>query len=224
MIHAALGFILLNSDFIDRVNNHMEPREVEEFNGTYWQSQAWLRRLDGNATPGGVLLLGDSHLQSLDLAGMGRHVLNYAVSGETTARLLERIGDWRAPKISRVVFLAVGINDFSFRDHDEIVANYTRVLSHIPDDKSLVLGLVFPVDERVQSRTTNQDIAALNDAILGLCAERRKCRTVDASSALTDETGNLRGEYHSGDGLHLSAAGYAIWREALRPAFEAITG
>ena len=82
-----------------------------------------------------------------------------------------------------------------------------------PDTK-IILGSAFPVAENmdvsrysVDVKTLNQYIDIINSWTQKLCAEEN-CKYLDTSEILKDENNNLKLEYQSGDGYHLTKEAY----------------
>lgn len=222
-LHLGLGVVLAKSNFIDEVKRKAGFKPAsQEFDSVFRQSQHWWVRLDEITEPNSILLLGDSQLLGLNLKNLPKDVMNFGVSGDTTERLVRRLPSINSVNTASAVFLSVGINDLVFRDVEETIEKYREVLEFIPVDMPLAMSTVFPIDESLEDRTTNDVIRRLNDAIRALCNNRDACQLVDVTKSMTDAQGQLNAEYHTGDGLHLSKAGYAIWREAIRPVMEGL--
>jgi hypothetical protein len=124
-----------------------------EFGSAYRQTDDMLRRLDNAARPGGVVFLGDSHLRSLDQGAVAPRPINFAVPGDTTARVLERMKSYRSLASARAVVLQVGRNDLIFRDVAETEKNYAEILRLIPASIPVLATAVLPVLEELADAT-----------------------------------------------------------------------
>ena len=67
-------------------------------------------------------------------------------------------------------------------------------------------------------------IQPLNRELEARVRNRLGSRWVDAGPRLADAAGQLRAEFHDGDGLHLNSAGNAVWIAELRAALAAAAG
>ncbi|OPZ27957.1 MAG: GDSL-like Lipase/Acylhydrolase [Lentisphaerae bacterium ADurb.BinA184] len=56
-----------------------------------------------------------------------------------------------------------------------------------------------------------------NDLIAARCADDKRLTFVDVASGMLNEDGTPRHELFKEDGLHMTGAGYVVWRDALRP-------
>jgi lysophospholipase L1-like esterase len=212
-LHLAIGVLVTKTDFLTRLNHRLvEAAGTAEFDDSYRRWATAFARSDAYARPGALVFLGDSIMRDLDTSSIARHTLNMAIPGETTARLLDRVQDYRSVKTARGVVIGVGVNDLYYRSIPETVANYRKIIAEVPESTPLIVMAPLPVDERAEHTFRNDDIRRLSRAIAAACGERRGCHFVDPSPRLIDDTGNLAAEKHDGDGIHLSNVGHdAYW-------------
>jgi lysophospholipase L1-like esterase len=173
--------------------------------------------------PGHVVLLGDSSTEF----GLwqewfsGQPVLNRGIGGETSADLLRRLDS--AVHQPAGVFLLIGTNDLTAGvPLQDITGNVRTLLDEIErraPGTPVVVQSVMPRTARFRD-----DIRLLNEAYRGLVdSATAEVQYLDLWPALADEQGLLRSEF-TGDGLHLTGAGYAAWVDVLRPHVTRVVG
>jgi lysophospholipase L1-like esterase len=217
-LHALLGFAILLPERMRSALGLDDPSRPSEF----WQDMvASQQRIDTQAA-GSVVILGDSLVQALNVNRLMPGVVNYGIAGDTIDGVIRRLPAYRSLSQARAIILAVGINDLVEHDAEAAASSYGRLLALLPDGVPVITSAVLPLDEpHLHLRgafRSNSEIKRLNAAIAVACAARAGCSYVDAGPALVEASGNLRAEFHEGDGLHLTAAGYAPWIAALRAA------
>ena len=173
---------------------------------------------DAVAPEGAVVLLGDSIIEGLAASAVAPGALNFGISGDASRDLLKRLGRYSSLAKARAIFLEIGINDLLHVTHDDVIANYGRILAALPRQPRLYLIGILPIDEKAfvaayGDLATNAEIARINIAVRELCRQRGNCVPLQPFGA-----GGLPPEYHIGDGLHLSEAGYKALTAALRAA------
>ncbi|MEW6714641.1 MAG: GDSL-type esterase/lipase family protein [Nitrospirota bacterium] len=177
--------------------------------------------IDKNVPADSVIFIGDSHIQMLTVSAVADKPVNYGISGDTTAGILQRLPLYDSIRRSRAVVIAAGHNDIAQRaNKGEIIRNYKLILEKIPADIPLFFNAVFPVDERAGTKFTgiNSEIKSLNTLSERLCGEFHNCHFLNVREKLADETGNLAVNYHDGKGIHLNANGYSVWIGYLKEA------
>jgi lysophospholipase L1-like esterase len=164
-----------------------------------------------------IVMLGDSITEAApwdELTGC-RSMLNRGIGGDTTAGVLARLDD--VVKLRpRAIFLLIGVNDIALGvPREQTLDNYRRILDRL-DAASVrtFVAYVLPVARSYAKWRNNDGITALNAAIAGLVAGRARTTAIDLRPLVSGSDGFLR-EDLSYDGLHLSAEGYAIWRDAI---------
>jgi GDSL-like Lipase/Acylhydrolase family len=182
-----------------------------------WQSP-WFRMRYGiiSAFPvyADVVMLGDSLTEGADWRAIlpGIDVTNQGIVGDTMVGLLLRL-DLAERTDPRVVALMIGLNDLlSHQPVDEVYARYAKAIAELASPRRCII---------VQSTLLTRRDAALNAAISDLdqrlaqaCADG-KCSFVDLNAVLGPE-GELAADA-TVDGIHLTARGYTLWRDALLP-------
>ncbi len=180
------------------------------------------RYADASAPEGAVIFIGDSITQGLSLAAVTPLGVNYGIGSDTTEGVLLRLPAYRSLERASTVVLAIGVNDLSRRSNEAILVNFQKIIAALPPGPRLLLSAILPLDESVSRRNRGcnaERIIPLNRALAALAqAEPQRITFLNAGPSLVDEVGNLRSEYHVGDGVHLSPEGYAIWISHLREA------
>ena len=232
LVHALLAGLLLRTDALERIGRRLgHPPPEPEITALYREMVAYHARGDAGVPDGAVIVLGDSHVQGLAVTAIAPGAVNYGIGMDTTWGLLQRLPQ-HAGSLgrARAIVLAIGVNDLlrTGRDDAAIRQLRARLVAALPADVPLLIGALLPVDaSRLrQPAGLNARIDALN-ATLAADAEAwrrqgRRVAVVDAGPALRDATGGLAPAWHLGDGLHLNAAGNAIWAAALRRGLDAL--
>jgi lysophospholipase L1-like esterase len=181
---------------------------------------------DAAARParGGVLFLGSSSIRMwTDLARdfPGHNVVNRGFGGSTipdSVRYFDRIVVPHAPKT--IVFYA-GDNDLEAgHTPEEVLSDFealvTKVHFRLPGTRVLFVAI-----KPSPSRWRLIDgIRAANALVHNYVATDRRLGYVDIFSAMLGPDGKPRPELYREDGLHMTRAGYDIWRAAVAKAMK----
>ena len=163
-----------------------------------------------------VVMLGDSLTQRGEWWELlGRPVANRGISSDTVADVAARLDDVEALE-PRVLFLLVGVNDLARGvTPDELAPRHAALVAELrrrlPRARIVVESLLPIRDELVEGRTTGA-IRRTNE----LLRPAAGADWLDLTAVLADASGELDARY-SFDGIHLTAAGYRVWADALRP-------
>lgn len=159
------------------------------------------------------LLLGDSQLQAFPADLLRGKVVNFAIGGEATNRLADRLGHYSLLRTAKTIVLASGSNDLrEGRDVDAVLAAWQRALTRIPPESTLICVGVFP--RRLWHPAEHERRTTLNQRIEQACAARA-ARFIDPYALLTDGQRLLRAEFDDGDGMHLTGTAYQRLAQAL---------
>ncbi len=166
-----------------------------------------------------VAMVGDSHVQLGDWPRLlGREgVAQHGIGGQTSGQVLARIGPIAAAR-PRVLVLVVGSNDvLQGRSTADTLRDVGALLDAIaaasPETRTIVTS-VLPLDAaRLRVRVQPRQIDRLN-ADLHALIESRGARWLDLHPLVRGPEGGFIPAMTS-DGLHLSAAGYRVWADAL---------
>jgi lysophospholipase L1-like esterase len=214
-IHLVVAVALIKTDFIDKVKMKLGFRvEQPELSNFYYHMVGYHKRVDGNVPDGAVLCIGDSFIQSLAVTAVSPFAVNYGIGSDTTVGVLERLHVYQSIKRASKIIIAIGGNDLTRRDLDDIIVNYKKILDFMPEHTEIFVNTMHPVDETCHHSEgrTNERIARLNSKLNVLCKNYSNVTCFEIADQLQDKmSGNLLARYHVGDGLHLSQAGYQIW-------------
>ena len=140
--------------------------------------------------------------------------INRGVGGETVAQVMARLDE--AIVAPRAISLLIGTNDLhglgKSRRVDDIAEQMRALVTAIGEragSAPLFINSVLPRSAHFRDR-----ILALNGHYQRIAAEAG-ATYLDIWPALADANGAIRAEC-TGDGLHLSGAGYKAWTDALR--------
>lgn len=148
-------------------------------------------------------------------------VLNRGIGGDCVAGMTARLGAIVAGK-PRAIFLMAGVNDliFSKITPEALLGQYERLLDAIraaSPRTTVFIQSLLPLDEAQNEEYfagKNARIEAFN-ALLRETARRRGLDYIDVWSRIVCDE-KMPAEY-TVDGIHLNAAGYAVWSDVLRP-------
>ncbi|WP_319587292.1 GDSL-type esterase/lipase family protein [uncultured Desulfobulbus sp.] len=220
-LHLLLILMLVKSDFITRVGyrfgfiRHNDPEITQH----YEQTIKFYERIDANVPNGTAIFLGDSSIQGLCVSAVVNPSVNFGIGTDTTIGLLKRLPKYQSLKRASMCVIAIGGNDIKRRDNEEILKNYSAILQAVPPHLPVVFSAVVSIDEHVRDDLIgkNRRILELNNGLETICkAQGPKCTFVDPNQKLVDASGNLRKEYHEGDGVHLNGVGNSIWIQELK--------
>lgn len=179
------------------------------------------------ADQGGIVFLGDSLTDFFRLGDYFPDVETYnrGIAGNTTLQVLERIDDVIALK-PRVLFLQIGVNDIlrlsrKVASPQNLTDRIFEIAAAFPETKVYISSL-YPINRKrsivskiICFRANNKRIMAVNQALATQC-EERGYTYIDMYPRLLDEKGNMKRAYTL-EGLHLTAEGYCIVADTLRP-------
>ena len=186
-------------------------------------SAAWKDKkaaMDRHSDTATIIFLGNSLTEWFDLSVFGKkNILNFGIAGDFSAGVLQRLDPVIRLRPSKV-FIEIGINDIvQHISVAEIAGNYRSIISQIREGSPATRLFVqsnLPVSfERGWINTpdhVNEQVVLLNRELEKICAETG-CTYIDLYS-LFEEKGRLPAAY-TYDGVHLNAAGYALWKSAV---------
>ncbi len=192
------------------------------------------------------ILAGDSLSLWFPAESLPSHItwLNQGISGETSYGLLRRV-KWLDRTQPKTIFIMIGINDLIRGiQGDTILENQREIVRHLktahPTAKIVIQSILPHGGERASERylnsvkdnpaadeqpiplwvkripeISNASIQRLNQR-LALVAREEQVQFLDLHGQFANDEGNLRDDLTT-DGLHLSPAGYALWRSHLSP-------
>jgi lysophospholipase L1-like esterase len=164
----------------------------------------------------------------------GWNAANFGWGADTVQNVLWRVSNGELDGVNpKVIVLLAGTNNVGNAPRDGVDAATADVVVRGIDaivsvmrakapDATIVLTGVTPRRDRNGGTTLMPTIDAINGRLQSL-ADGRRIRYVDINGRLASRDGVLV-DGVTVDGLHLSAAGYQIWADALKPIFTALLG
>ncbi|MBN1295112.1 MAG: hypothetical protein JXB48_24980 [Candidatus Latescibacteria bacterium] len=194
-----------------------QPDSFTSF-GAYWHHRASQFRTLPNPEHE-ICFLGDSITDGCEwseLTGCLR-VTNRGIGGDTAWGVLTRLDEVTEGKPEKV-FLMIGTNDLArgktpTEVHDKIAEIISTIQRDSPET-TIYLQSVFPTNEDLGTKYSNDNINPLNDMLKKL-ASVKGVTWVDVASVLKDENGKLKRELTM-DGLHLNGQAYYLWYSVIR--------
>lgn len=218
-VHSLLVLALIHTDLAYRIDRklglgYLQPPELTSF---YHNMLGSHLSLDGTVSSGSILFFGDSITQGLNVSGFKRPAINYGIGMDTSWGLLERLPKYASQQQASAIVIAIGINDLlrTKRSNQEVIHNYQRIFTYLPTEVPVFIQAILPVDEQHTQLGLNARILKLNTSLQKL-AQQHQFIFIDLHHQLVNSQGNLRAEFHTGDGLHLSPAAYRLWIELLQ--------
>ncbi|PWQ97329.1 GDSL-type esterase/lipase family protein [Leucothrix arctica] len=222
-IHAIAILAVLETDLAYRIDRKLGLGLItsKELTSFYTNMVGSQEQLDGSVKTGSVIFLGDSITQGLNVAAITHPAINYGIGMDTTYGLINRLPKYQSLSRASHIIVAIGINDLirTHRNNDEILDNFSHIFKLLPVGIPVTVQAILPVDERVTTQGFNLRVDQINQA-LALLAKSHGARFLDMSHLLINDQGNLKTEYHVGDGLHLSTSAYQVWIDTLKPYFK----
>ncbi len=166
---------------------------------------------DGHIPDGSVLFIGDSFVQGLCVQAVTHKGVNLGIGTDTVSGVAHRLPLYKSLKSASAIVLAIGVNDLSRRSDHVIIDAYRLILAEVPQHVPIVISGILPVDESAYGRKRNERIKKLNGELKNVCSSTQNCHFIDSGDQLKDLNGNLKAEYHTGDGMHLNTNGYRVW-------------
>ena len=178
---------------------------------------------------GQIVFLGDSITDGYPLkdyySDLPLEVYNRGIGGDSTGGVIKRLEVSVFDIAPSKIVLLIGINDINGGVSTEtLIKNYDKILSLIKEklpDTEIYCMSILPLNKDVEAYTTidvdksHKKIGEINQKIANL-ATKYSYEFVDMHDDFTDENGYLSKDL-SIDGIHLSADGYALWTEKVKP-------
>lgn len=171
--------------------------------------------------PGAIVFLGDSQTEQCEWAEFLRDtlpILNRGICADHTGGVYDRLDEVLRHKPLKI-YLLVGVNDLLFgTPPEQVEVGYRKIVEKIrreSKETALILESVLPVNNAVKHvGIKNETIQAMNTRIAQI-AKDYALPYLDIYSHLTNASGELS-EQFTADGIHLNAAGYAVWAKTIR--------
>lgn len=143
-------------------------------------------------------------------------LLNRGVSGTKTVDIYEFKGRLIDPYDPKKIFIYVGDNDIGLGwKTDAIMEQFTQLITYVRDTKpeaEIVFISIKPSPRRMKDR---EQVEEVNEKIRAYLATQTNMGYADVYHPMLTAEGELIPEYYREDGLHLTAAGYAIWKKVI---------
>lgn len=195
----ALTLVLTHSDFIDKLK--------------------WRFFGDSAAMTlaGKTVIFGDSIALGLNAGEMADDAINLASNGWTMLQVISQIdrlaAQSRGLENARQIIVMIGINDAYWRDADQMIVDYRRMVALIPDTVPVLLSAVLAVNE-------SKSAAAFGENWFGANTKVQKLNKAIENVASAQGWGfmkiQLTDEHRKNDGLHLNDDGYRVLSKAVR--------
>lgn len=169
-----------------------------------------------------TLFFGDSITVGLPVSEITEKPVNFGADYETTQTLANRIGIYDSISGEGEAVLLIGTNNIGKSGTKNTNENYHTIISTITENRPLLVYGIFPVDESASKNLKgfNQKIDQANTDLKALTTQYKHAHYTSINPLLVDSTGNLKDEYHVGDGVHLTHHGYRLWISDLRAKLE----
>lgn len=157
-----------------------------------------------------IILIGDSITEAAQLPSSvcGHDIINAGIGGMTAQSYLP-LAPQLLPDHAELIVVALGTNNSTKMMSGS--ADFTRLLDLLAKRaaKIVIAGIPpFDMSGALARSYFNEDLGSRNDARIRQIAEARRLAFVDLRSAMA-------GENLTVDGIHLNAAGYRLWRDAV---------
>jgi lysophospholipase L1-like esterase len=219
VIHVFIALLFYRYDLVSEVKIDLGLQKNDIFKSKYYQNMlVFHSRIDKNSLPGNAIFFGDSIMKGLSVSSVYNPSVNFGIGHDTTEGLFKRLKYFTSLTKSKIIVIAIGVNDINKRSVEEIKVNLAKILDYLPESIPILLADVLPVDELtgVHLNDYNNRIQSLNQEIRKLCTDRHGVYCSGGSQHFVDHYGNLEKQYHIGDGLHLSTDGYKLWTSMLK--------
>ena len=212
-IHLLLAIVLLKSNFVEKIYRRFHKSYFSDYYETVLKYHL---RIDAQVPPGAVIFIGDSMVQGLCVSAITEKGVNFGIGGDTVEGILYRLPLYTSIKKASAIVVELGINNVLRESIEELRQKYEALFKFIPRKVPLILCGILPVDENIKGEGWNSEIQNINQQLRFLCEKYDNCIYIDLTDKLVDATGNLKPEYHVGDGTHLSPSGYRVWSTELK--------
>jgi lysophospholipase L1-like esterase len=171
---------------------------------------------------GGVVFVGSSSIQRWDLPtyfpSMGSSAINRGISGSSMPDAFRYVSRLVTPYAPRVVVVYAGDNDLDLGySAEEIAAMFAAFEKSVHQALPQTRIVVISVKPSVLRWSSIDTIRHVNQLMKQYCAAHADAVFLDIERQMLGPDGKPRAELFQADGLHLSAAGYRIWTDALAP-------
>jgi lysophospholipase L1-like esterase len=171
--------------------------------------------------PGGILFTGSSSIRlwkSLETDFPGLPVLNRGFGGSTMPEMNHYVPRIVLPYRPRMIVLYEGDNDIAAGRSPQQVADDYRTFLRLVRPSLPTARIVFIAIKPSPSRWTKIDqVREANRLVREIIATDSLQTFADVFTPTLGADGRPRAEMFLGDSLHMTPAGYAVWRRVLAP-------
>lgn len=190
--------------------------------GTYYDQRATLFEVLPT-TEDDIIFLGNSIVDGCEWSELfaDSRVKNRGISGDVCEGVLNRLATITKGHPAKV-FLMIGTNDMSRGTApDTIAERVRRIVRRIKAESpatAVLLQSVLPVNDcygLFAGHTSRWAMVAEINALLEVVAREEGITYIDLYRVFATDEGKMNPAY-SNDGLHLTGAGYLLWRDTLK--------
>ena len=171
--------------------------------------------------PGGVVFIGSSSIRNwTDVAAdfPGVSVLNRGFGGSTLADIVYYMDRILLPYRPHLVVLYAGDNDLAGgRTPERVVADYRAFVARLRSALPAARVAFVSIKPSPSRRTFIPRTQEANQRIRQIIARDTLQTYVDVFTPMLDRSGEPRPELFEADSLHMTRAGYLLWRARLAP-------
>lgn len=195
----------------------------------YAASNVYSARRATNTHDGSVLFYGDSITEAMAVNDITPFGINMGIGGQYLRGLLNGINTGTNDPIHRAgaCVVCIGVNDLGSAYYaskqnaaDTVVWMWENQFSPAITGKWVIIKIL-PVDTSLNPSVLNSQIVTVNTYLQNKFSGNTNVRLVDVNATLAP-SGVLLPQYHIGDGLHLSAAGYSVLKPAIKAALDSL--
>ena len=147
-----------------------------------------------------------------------KNVLNRGISGTQTTNFMQYIDKVVTPYKAKQIFLYEGDNDIGFKKTpQEILQTFTVLFNAIRKDNKQAEIIYMSIKPSPRRLKDSSNIEQTNLLIKDFLKDKKNTAYADMYYPLLTADKKLMPEYYREDGLHLTAAGYKVWADAIRP-------
>lgn len=168
-----------------------------------------------------VLFMGSSSIRlwrTLAADFPGVPVINRGFGGSHIVDSIVHFDRLVLPHQPRLIVFYAGTNDIAAgKSPQQVAADFELFCAKLHEARPLT-KIIFIAAQYAPSRwNLRPKMTELNELVAKFCAADARRGFLDTNSAMLGADGQPRLELYSADRLHMSPAGYAIWRELVAP-------
>jgi lysophospholipase L1-like esterase len=141
-------------------------------------------------------------------------LINEGMCGDTSRGIVHRLFQSLKMKTYDLAIIAGGTNDLGLTNGDQVFNNLKQGYAACIQNSIPVIAPAIPP---ISFAEVVPQVIALNNAIQSYASLKHHILFADWFTALQDDRGFLADIYNSGDGIHLSVAGYKCIGQLLAP-------